>query len=331
MIARGHQDQLRGLAATDALTGLVNHRGFHEALAEALSHARHATSRSTLVILDLDNFKAINDTHGHPYGDEVLRGVGRKLRSVVRGADTAARVGGEEFALILPDTPAERAIRSPSARGRQSQASPCTASSSPAPPAWPHYPADADDGATLCQLADGALYWAKRSGKRRTRRFDPEHVHPDWTTAARGSSRCSEPGRDHRRFQPVVALATGRFVGYEALARFPSSPDRAPEACSRRPTAAVSAPRSRRRRFGPRWLRGTAARDPSGAQHQPLAAHRQRAAGGAPGRSLRIVIEMTEHESSATTMIAAAISDLRSRGARIAIDDAGAGYAGLSR
>ncbi len=107
----GHRQaaELRSLAQTDPLTGLRNHRGFHESLELELALARRENEQLSLVTIDLDDFKAVNDAHGHPYGDEVLRGVGSQLRSSVREGDTAARVGGEEFALILPGTPSDAA------------------------------------------------------------------------------------------------------------------------------------------------------------------------------------------------------------------------------
>jgi diguanylate cyclase (GGDEF)-like protein len=96
------QSQLRDLAETDALTELTNHRGFQQVLRSELQRAALEREPVALIALDLDDFKAINERHGHPFGDGVLQGVGAQLRNSVRDGDTAARTGGEEFALILP-------------------------------------------------------------------------------------------------------------------------------------------------------------------------------------------------------------------------------------
>ena len=94
---------------TDPLTGLANHRGFHERLADELERARQTGKPLALVSIDLDDFRLINDTNGYPYGDDILRLVGAELRASVRSMDIAARVGGEEFKLILPDAGDARA------------------------------------------------------------------------------------------------------------------------------------------------------------------------------------------------------------------------------
>ena len=95
----------RQLARTDALTGLCSRRAFGELLEHDLALARRNHSALTIAYLDLDNFKALNDTYGHAEGDRALRAMGRVLRErICRQTDTVARLGGDEFALLLPDT-----------------------------------------------------------------------------------------------------------------------------------------------------------------------------------------------------------------------------------
>ncbi|MDY7115843.1 sensor domain-containing diguanylate cyclase [Halomonas sp. SSL-5] len=102
--------RLRRLSDTDDLTGVANRRRLMARLEEAVSLSnRHATPLS-LLILDIDHFKAINDTHGHLQGDEVLRAVAHLCRATLREEDLVARMGGEEFALLLPLTPRHRAL-----------------------------------------------------------------------------------------------------------------------------------------------------------------------------------------------------------------------------
>jgi len=84
------------------MTGVANHRRFHEAFGHALVAVERERSPLGLVALDLDHFKALNDTHGHAFGDDVLRLVGARLREAVRETDLVGRVGGEELALLLP-------------------------------------------------------------------------------------------------------------------------------------------------------------------------------------------------------------------------------------
>ena len=95
--------EARQLADTDSLTGLHNRRTFHETLSREVARAQRYGRTLALIVLDLDDFKVVNDTHGHLAGDEVLTEVGERLRSVARTADVACRIGGEEFAVILPE------------------------------------------------------------------------------------------------------------------------------------------------------------------------------------------------------------------------------------
>lgn len=98
-------DKARQQAFNDALTGLMNRRGFDNALEETISEAVKNDSPLCLLLIDIDHFKKVNDTHGHLVGDKVLRGLSRLLINQMRGNDFLSRYGGEEFAVILPNTP----------------------------------------------------------------------------------------------------------------------------------------------------------------------------------------------------------------------------------
>ncbi len=97
-------------AVTDPLTGLYNRRLFGESFEKELNRARRYTQPLSLVILDLHRFKEVNDKHGHPRGDEVLRATATTLRKALRTSDSAFRIGGDEFALLLPQTDAQQAL-----------------------------------------------------------------------------------------------------------------------------------------------------------------------------------------------------------------------------
>jgi diguanylate cyclase (GGDEF)-like protein len=328
------QSALRDLAETDSLTGLTNHRGFQEALRGGLRDAAGKGTTVALVVLDLDDFKAINERHGHPFGDGVLQGVGEQLRESVRGENTAARTGGEEFALVLPGTDADDAQQiADLVRAAIGQLAPAgselTCSAGVAV-----YPVDADNANSLLQLAEGALYWAKRSGKSRTRRFDPDHVRLSGDAPQRSEierilrQRAIEPV-----FQPVASLTTGRLLGYEALARFPDSPGRPPSAWFAQANACDLGP----------YLEAAAieaALEIPGRPHgtylalniSPSALSTDVVRSVLPDDLSGIVIELTEHEVYVgDSLLADSLADLRERGAQIAIDDAGAGYAGLKQ
>jgi len=103
-------ETLEQAALTDALTGMQNRRYFDEALSEYLNEFRRIDKPVGLMILDLDHFKQVNDTHGHDIGDEVLRAVARCLKDMTRYHDVVARLGGEEFAVVAPNLDKERLI-----------------------------------------------------------------------------------------------------------------------------------------------------------------------------------------------------------------------------
>ena len=106
---RASQNELRRLARTDSLTGLWRRQGFEDRLEHDLAISLRHSTPLTLVYIDVDDFKSINDRFGHAAGDDVLRTIGQVLRAAIRQADSAARLGGDEFALILPETNASGA------------------------------------------------------------------------------------------------------------------------------------------------------------------------------------------------------------------------------
>lgn len=158
--------QLERLAAFDALTSLVNRRTFDEALNRELERARRTGESVSLVVLDIDHFKRVNDTHGHAMGDAVLRHFGRELALAARESDLPARFGGEEFVVLLTACDAGDALEAADRLRRASVSGDCplpiTASAGVAT-----FPAQARDAASLFAAADAALYAAKEGGRDR--------------------------------------------------------------------------------------------------------------------------------------------------------------------
>jgi diguanylate cyclase (GGDEF)-like protein/PAS domain S-box-containing protein len=107
---KAFQDKLAALALTDGLTGLANRRAFDEALSREWKRTLSKGSAISLLLLDLDHFKEFNDSYGHQVGDDCLRAVAAALRGTVRESDVAARYGGEELAVVLPDTHSAGAV-----------------------------------------------------------------------------------------------------------------------------------------------------------------------------------------------------------------------------
>jgi len=161
------------LALTDPLTGLGNHRHFHERLERELRHAQEKSLPLTLCLVDVDDFKRINDRFGHPAGDRVLSRLATRLRQT----GEAFRLGGDEFALLLPGCDENSALTAAAsvveriAALELEQIGSVTVSAGVATS-----PAHAGDRDELVRLADSALYWAKEYGKNRVRAYRPDVI-----------------------------------------------------------------------------------------------------------------------------------------------------------
>jgi diguanylate cyclase (GGDEF)-like protein len=191
------EERLVEQAATDPLTGLLNHRTFHERLRAELARAHRHGHPLTVAFIDLDHFKAVNDHLGHAAGDRMLTVVARRLQSIARAEDVLARIGGDEFALLMPETgerEAQRAIE----RARRAVGEETAITGAPvrlsAGLCGLEHAADADE---LVRLADGALYWAKAHGRDMISVYDPAVVR---------ELSAGERAETLRRFQGMLGL-----------------------------------------------------------------------------------------------------------------------------
>ena len=157
--------EARQLADLDALTGLHNRRYFHETLAREVARAHRYDRSLALIVFDLDDFKAINDAIGHLAGDSVLADAASRVKDVVRSADVACRVGGDEFAVILPESSAEDADQLYRRIQASVEARPIAQGSRVYFSAGVAELRREDDAVSFFQRADEALYRAKEAGK----------------------------------------------------------------------------------------------------------------------------------------------------------------------
>gem|GEM_PF-518857 len=228
--ARIHQ-----LAYHDTLTGLANRASLQRELQSALRQARAAETELALLFVDLDDFKRINDSHGHMVGDALLHGVADRLRTVVRAQDLLARPGGDEFTLLIRDVPSDVAgvATDLAARVITALREPLHVEGVPlevrASVGVSTYPRDATTAEDLLRHADAAMYIAKGGGK------DNFHLYrsrakatggrPDDGFDPHGATGELERILDERdltaAFQPIVEIVSGDVVAYEALARGP--------------------------------------------------------------------------------------------------------------
>jgi len=348
--------RLRELYATereaslrDHLTGLGNHRAFQEELARQFDQTGRYHVPMAVVLLDLDEFKQVNDTLGHAVGDDLLAEVGRVIRTTIRAADRAFRTGGDEFAIVLPHTDASggidlanRLLRRlledrPSGRYRR----PISFSGGVAAA-----PEHAGDRMQLLARADAALYRSKRNGRTMITLFDVELDRPSLDDHQRAalSARVARVANSRSLtavYQPIVHVETGRPIAYEGLVRpaadsgfeSPAALFAAAEVSGRiidldRACLDVVVAGAREvpedvylsLNVSPRTFEA-----PEFSANAFLSILRRH--GVAPGR---VILELTERETiEDVDRLRVALESCRRAGVQIAVDDVGAGNAGI--
>ncbi|MGI4895839.1 MAG: EAL domain-containing protein, partial [Janthinobacterium lividum] len=353
---RQAEEALVHQALHDPLTGLANRTLLRDRLTLALEESRAVGSTVGVLLIDLDGFKAVNDTAGHGAGDELLRVISQRLTDCSRQGDTLARLGGDEFAVVCPDADAAglrriaqrflAAVRAPVVLG----AGTFHVGASIGSAAW--QAGDADPGSVdgLLRNADLAMYAAKRDGKNRIYAYDDR----DRDRSERSAKLLPRlaAALEAREFlmygQPIVEIATGRIVAVETLLRWarPDGSVLSPAAFLDVLEKSLLMPAVGRFvmeescRLAGQWWRKLGELSP--AVHVNVSASQLDDGTfrtqiedvlrrhGVPPQLL--VLELTEtHTTRITDTLRADLELLRDQGIRIAIDDLGTGYSGLAR
>jgi len=338
--------QLKALAFQDPLTGLANRKLFHDQLAESLRGGR-AVSVDVL-LLDLDDFKEVNDILGHHAGDEMLTEVARRLRSCVRPDDTVARLGGDEFAVLLTASPGPDAVAE------------CIVASLNVPmwidgtmlrPSLSLGLASAGQsavaGSELLRQADVAMYAAKAAGKNRYMRFEPDMMTAlvQRTDLEAGLRHAVDAGQIMVHYQPVISPRLGEVVQFEALARWKRDGEMVPPGqfiptAERSGLISAIGMQVMRHSFTELrpWLAADATRsvsvNVSGAQLKDctFAEGVLRLAASCATDPRQLVLEVTESVFfDPDAHVIRQLDLLRDAGVRVALDDFGTGYSSLGR
>lgn len=226
-LLKQHQHHLEAVASHDALTQLPNRRRLQDNLALALRSARATDTIVGVCYIDLDGFKPVNDIHGHAVGDHLLIDVAKRLKGCVRANDTVARIGGDEFVVLLTGMDSRRECKKSVTRILTEVSSPydlgegrtvkVTASIGIA-----LFHQDDIDPDTLLRHADQAMYQAKSGGKNRYRMFDPSMTKEmdERSRICNSFAAAVDAGQVLMHYQPKVSMTDGTLRGVEALMRW---------------------------------------------------------------------------------------------------------------
>jgi len=220
------QDRLQWQAGHDALTGLPNRALLADRFERAMDKARRESTQLAVCLLDLDNFKPVNDTHGHATGDALLVALAARLNHELRAVDTLSRLGGDEFVILLEDlnnaddlAALLQRVLDALARPFEIQGQRITITASLG---YTVFPQDGADPDTLLRHADQAMYVAKQTGRNRYHRFDVDQDRERESAHQTVQRVLQAVVQDELRlhYQPKVNLSTGVVEGFEALLRW---------------------------------------------------------------------------------------------------------------
>jgi diguanylate cyclase (GGDEF)-like protein/PAS domain S-box-containing protein len=220
------EDELKHQAFHDALSGLANRALFRDRLEHALLRASRSGTSLAVLFIDLDDFKLVNDSLGHAAGDELLVTVGERITASLRAADTAARFGGDEFAVLLEETASPQEAFDVATRILAELGAPVMVEEHEIMPrasiGIALSPEGAEDPADLMQAADVAMYAAKAAGKGRYEEYRPELQSAilDRLDRTADLQRAMQAQEFELYYQPIISLDGHELVGHEALIRW---------------------------------------------------------------------------------------------------------------